>query len=79
MTKQQNNRENILPNIKISKPGNGAKFGLQRQSSCKDVPEKETNNLQINVNSIKHSVSEVNINRGKTYLCSEFYDIDNTI
>uniref|UniRef100_A0A6P7H0H7 Katanin p80 WD40 repeat-containing subunit B1-like n=1 Tax=Diabrotica virgifera virgifera TaxID=50390 RepID=A0A6P7H0H7_DIAVI len=34
----QDNRENILPNINRSKPA--AKFGLHRQSSCKDVPEK---------------------------------------
>lgn len=66
LTKQQNNRENILlNNNKSTKMGNGGKFALQRQSSCKDVPEKGSKSVQTQANSIKHSVSEVNINKGK--------------
>lgn len=55
---KQQNRENILPNINKTKPV--AKFALQRQSSCKDVPE-----VVPKTGSIKHSVSEANINNGK--------------
>ncbi|XP_050501448.1 katanin p80 WD40 repeat-containing subunit B1 isoform X2 [Diabrotica virgifera virgifera] len=55
---QRDNRENILPNINRSKPA--AKFGLHRQSSCKDVPEKPPKPTS----NIKHSVSEANINKG---------------
>ncbi|CAH1104194.1 unnamed protein product [Psylliodes chrysocephalus] len=54
---QRDNRENILPNINKTKPA--PKFVLQRQSSCKDVPEKPPKS-----SSIKHSVSEANINKG---------------
>ncbi|KAG5876724.1 hypothetical protein JTB14_015513 [Gonioctena quinquepunctata] len=54
---RQQNRENILPNINKTKPA--PKFALQRQSSCKDVPEKVPK-----ASNIKHSVSEANINKG---------------
>ncbi|XP_057657568.1 katanin p80 WD40 repeat-containing subunit B1 isoform X1 [Diorhabda carinulata] len=56
--KQKDNRENILPNINKTKQA--AKFVLQRQSSCKDVPEKPPKTST----NIKHSVSEANINKG---------------
>lgn len=57
LTKQD--RENILPDTdKIQKVQKVQKMGLQRQSSCKEVPEKISKN-----NSIRHSVSEANINR----------------
>lgn len=39
----------------------GQKYQLQRQYSCKDVPEKLPKN---NDNGIKHSTSEVNLNQG---------------
>lgn len=59
LTKQQD-RENILPNINKTKPiQQQQRFSLQRQNSCKDVPEKLPK-----TNSIKHSVSEANINKG---------------
>ncbi|CAG9825798.1 unnamed protein product [Phaedon cochleariae] len=55
---RQQNRENILP--EMNKTKTTVKFvGLQRQSSCKDVPEKAPK-----ASNIRHSVSEVNINKG---------------
>lgn len=59
---KQHERENILPenNDKpIQKPQKVQKqLSLQRQSSCKEVPEKISKN-----NTIRHSVSEMNINK----------------
>ncbi|CAG9860367.1 unnamed protein product [Phyllotreta striolata] len=55
--RQRDNRENILPNINKTKTA--PKFALQRQSSCKDVPDKPPKSSNI-----KHSVSEANINKG---------------
>lgn len=52
-------RESILPDTeKIQKAQKVQKVGLQRQSSCKEVPEKISKS-----NAIRHSVSEANINR----------------
>lgn len=72
LTKQQSNRENILPNVvnkstKTTVPNNVGRFALQRQSSCKDVPERGSKSVQTQANSIKHSVSEVNINKGRCF------------
>lgn len=47
-------RENVLPNTNKVKTQSFQKFNLQRQSSCKDVPEK----LPKSNNNIKHSVSD---------------------
>lgn len=52
-------RENILPDTeKIQKAHKVQKMSLQRQSSCKEVPEKISKNNQI-----RHSVSEANISK----------------
>lgn len=53
-------RENILPNINKDlkvKSQLSPKFNLQRQSSCKDVPEK------LPKNNIKHSSSDASLSR----------------
>ncbi|KAF5302116.1 hypothetical protein FQA39_LY10451 [Lamprigera yunnana] len=55
-TTNQDN-ENALPKINNMKQQSYQKFNLQRQSSCKDVPEKLPNN------NIKHSVSEATLGR----------------
>lgn len=41
------------------------KYELQRQYSCKDVPEKLPSNINNNNNGIKHSASEANLNSSK--------------
>lgn len=52
------NRENVLPNINKQKPQNVQKNYLQRQSSCKEVPEKIPKN-----DNIRHSISDMNISK----------------
>uniref|UniRef100_A0A1Y1KUQ5 Katanin p80 WD40 repeat-containing subunit B1 n=1 Tax=Photinus pyralis TaxID=7054 RepID=A0A1Y1KUQ5_PHOPY len=49
--------EIVLPKINSVKQQLYQKFNLQRQSSCKDVPEK------LPKNNIKHSMSEVTLNK----------------
>lgn len=61
LSKQQD-RENILPNNKPTKPA--PKFSLQRQTSVKEGAERTRTKSQSD--GIKHSASEANISRGKS-------------
>lgn len=57
-------RETIIPDTdrtNTQKTKKVQKLSLQRQSSCKEVPEKISKN-----NAIRHSVSEMNINKSTT-------------
>ncbi|KAK4878976.1 hypothetical protein RN001_007122 [Aquatica leii] len=54
-TSLNQDHENILPKINNVKHHSHQKFNLQRQHSCKDVPEK------LPKNNIKHSVSEATL------------------
>lgn len=67
-------RDNKIANHtnKLKNSQSPPKYDLQRQYSCKDVPEKlpstlnHNNNNNSNNNGIKHSVSDVNINSNFT-------------
>ncbi|CAH0557594.1 unnamed protein product [Brassicogethes aeneus] len=56
-------KENILPNINRTGRTVAPRYNLQRQSSCKDVPEKDK--IPTRSNNMRHSVSEdTNVNKG---------------